>query len=94
MTKGYMSDASTHLITNIKECYGKVLAQPKSITDILLEGRYVDWDRFDLKTWNSKLDYVKAVLNTTSATKDIGNRLICSVGIVNEKPAQWALASV
>ena len=27
-------------MTNIKECYGKVLAQPKSIIELMQEGQY------------------------------------------------------
>ena len=40
MAKGHMSGASTHPMTNIKECYDKVLAQSKSIADLMQEGQY------------------------------------------------------
>ena len=39
MTKDPMSGAITHLMTNIKECYDKVLAQSQTITELLLEGQ-------------------------------------------------------
>ena len=38
MTKGHMSGVSTHLMTNITECYAKVLAQSTSITELTQEG--------------------------------------------------------
>ena len=49
MTKDPMSGVITHLMTNIKECDDKVLAQSKIITELMLEGPYVDWNRFDIK---------------------------------------------
>ena len=52
-------------------------AQFKPITELLLEGQYVDWKHFDIKKINSRLDYIKAVLNTTNATNNIGNMIIC-----------------
>jgi hypothetical protein len=64
-------------MTNIKECYEKVLAQSKSITDLLLEGPHVDWKQIDVTKFTFRLDYIKAVLNTTNATKDIGNMIMC-----------------
>ena len=72
-----MSGVSTHLMTNIKECYDKVLAQSQTITELLLEGQHADWTHFDMKKCSSKFDSFKAVLSTTSATKDMGNMLIC-----------------
>ena len=42
ITKDSMSGVSTHLMTNIKECYEKVLAQPQAITELLLQGQDVD----------------------------------------------------
>ena len=59
MTKGPYFGVSTHLMTNITECYGKVWALSKSITDLLFEGQYVDWKHFDIKRWSSKRDSVK-----------------------------------
>ena len=50
MTNDHMSGASAHLMTNIKECYAKVLAQSQAITELLLEGQVVDWKDFVLKS--------------------------------------------
>ena len=71
-----MSGVIAHLMTNIKECYDKVLAQSQTIAELLLEGQHVDWKDFDLKKFNSRLDYIKAVLSTTIFIKDIGKRII------------------
>ena len=43
MSKGRMSGRIAHPVNNIKECYGKVLAQSQTGTALLLEGQYVDW---------------------------------------------------
>ena len=40
MAKGRMSGVSTHPMTNIRERYDKVLAQPKSATGLMPEGQY------------------------------------------------------
>ena len=72
-----MSGVSTHLMTNIKECYDKVLAQSQAIAELLLEGQHADWQHFDMKKFISRLDYMKGVLNTTNATKGIGNIIVC-----------------
>ena len=63
-------------MTSIQECYDKVLAQSKSITEHMLEGQYVDEKHVYIKTWSSNLDSITVVLNTTNTTKDIGNRII------------------
>ncbi len=68
MTKSPVPGASTHLMTNIKKCYDNVLAQSTSITELLLEGRYVDWKHCDIKKFSSKVDSTKVVLNRTNAT--------------------------
>ena len=77
LTKFPMSGVSTHLMTNLKECYDNVLAQSKSITELLVEGQAVDWKHFDISKFDSRLNSISAVLNTTSATKDIGNMIVC-----------------
>ena len=64
VTKDPMYGASTHLMTNIEECYDKVLAQSKSITELLLEGQYVDWKHCDIKEFSYRLDYIKACAKT------------------------------
>ena len=38
MAKGHMSGVSTHPMSNIEECYDKVLAQSKSITELTQKG--------------------------------------------------------
>ena len=38
----------------------------------MLDDQSVDWNHFDIKRWSSKLKYIKAVLNATNATNDIG----------------------
>ena len=65
-----MSGVSTDLMTNIKECYDKVLVQSKRITELLLEGQYVDWKHFDINMLSSRLDYIKS-------PKAIGNIIMC-----------------
>ena len=74
MTNVIMSGVSTHLMTNIRECYDKV---SQTITELLLEGQNVVWKHFGMKKCSSRLDSVKAVLNTTNATKDNCNMIIC-----------------
>ena len=54
-----------------------MLAQSKSIAELFPEGPYADWEQFDIKAFNSRLDYIKAVVNATNATKDIGNMITC-----------------
>ena len=49
MTNDPMSCLSTHLMTQIKECYDKVAAQSQAIAELLLEGQLNDWQDFDLK---------------------------------------------
>ena len=77
MTHDPMSGVSAHLVTNIKECYDKVLAQSQTITELLLEGKHAGCQHFDMKKFSSRLDSIKAVLNKTNATKDIGNISPC-----------------
>ena len=77
MANDPMSGVSTQLMTNIKECYAKVLAQSQTITELLLEGQYVDLQHFDVNKFSPRLDSIKAVLNTTKCTKGIGNMNIC-----------------
>ena len=73
-----MSGVSAHLMTNNnKECYDKVLSQSQTITELLMDGHYVDWKGFDLKKCSPRLEYIKVVLNTTKCTKDIGNSIMC-----------------
>ncbi len=72
-----MSGVSTHPMTNIKECYAKLLAQSKRITELLLQCQYADWMHFDINQFKSRLDYMKAMTNRTNATKDMGNMTIC-----------------
>ena len=60
-----MSGVGTHLMTNITECYDKVLAQPQTINEFLMEGQDVDWKDFDLEKFSSRLDSIKVVLSTT-----------------------------
>ena len=79
-------------MTNIKEFSDKVLAQSKNITELSQEGQGVDWKQFDIKRFSARLDSIKVVLNTTNATKDIGNIIICLVGTGNGKSDQWTLA--
>ena len=81
MTNDPMSGVSTHLTTNIKECYAKVLAQSHTITELLLEGQYVDWKDLDLNKFRSRLDSIKVVLKTTKCTKDIGKRLSAELAL-------------
>ena len=77
MTKDPMSGVTPQLMANIKDCYGKVQAQSKVITELLLEGQEVEWEDFDIKEWDPKLSTIKAVLSTTKHTKDIGKGVIC-----------------
>ena len=72
-----MYGKSTHPMRSMKECYDKVLAQFKSITELVMEGQDVDRNHFDISHWSGKLDYIKVVLNTTNATKDVGNMITC-----------------
>ena len=76
MAKGPMSGALAHLMANTKECYDNVLAQSESTTELMLEGREVDWNHFDIKKWSSERDYDKAVLHATNATNGIGNLIL------------------
>ena len=55
----------------------QVLAQPQAITELLLDGRDIDWKDFGINNLGSRLDSIKAVLNTAKFTKDIGNMIIC-----------------
>ena len=61
---------------HIKEYYDKVLAQSHTIAKMLLEGQYADWKHLHL---NKDIDstLIKAVLNTTNCTKDVGTMIIC-----------------
>ena len=77
MTNDPMSGVSAHTMTNNQECYNKVLANIKTITELLLEGQYIDGKGLDLKKFSSRLGSINAVLNTTTCTKDIGKRIIC-----------------
>jgi hypothetical protein len=43
----------------------------------MISGTAIDWEDFDIKVWQHKLDTIKAVLTQTNLTKDIGNRIIC-----------------
>ena len=72
-----MSGVSTCRTTNTKEFDDKMMAQSQAITELLLEGQYINWKDFDFNKFNSRLDSIKAVLNTTTCTKDIGNMIIC-----------------
>ena len=77
MTKDPMSGVSTHLVTNAKGCYDKVQAQSQIIIEVLISGTQTDWEDFDIKVWQHKLDTIKAVLTQTNLTKDIGKRFMC-----------------
>ena len=76
MTNDLMSGVITHLMTSIKE-YMIICWPSQTIAELLLEGQDVDWNHFDINKFNSRLDSIKAVLNTAKCTKDIGNRSIC-----------------
>ena len=77
MSKDPMTGVTTHLMNNIKGCYDKVQAQSQIITEVLISGTETDWEDFDIKVWQHKLDTIKAVLTQTNLTKDIGKRIIC-----------------
>jgi hypothetical protein len=77
MSKDPMTGVTTHIMTNIKGCSDKVQAQSKIITEVLISGTETDWEDFDMKVWQHKLDTIKAVLTQTNLTKDIGNMIIC-----------------
>ena len=49
----------------------------QAIAELLLDGQTADWKHFDINKLNSKLNPIKAALNTATATKDIGNMIIC-----------------
>ena len=66
-----MSVVSTHLMTNIKGCYDKMLARSQTITQLLLEGQHVDWQHLNMNRFTCRIDYIKVVPNTTNATQDI-----------------------
>ena len=82
MTNDPMSGVITHLMTNIKEmlllmCWHSPRPSPSCCWRAnMLIGMTVA-----LKNFRSRLDSIKAVLNTTKPTKDIGNRIICCVGM-------------
>jgi hypothetical protein len=76
MSKDPMTGVTTHLMNTIKGCYDKLQAQPQIITEVLTSGTQIDWDDFDIKVWQHKLDTTKAVLTQTNLTKDIGKRII------------------
>ena len=76
MSKDPMAGVTTHLMTNIKGCYDKVQAPSQIITDVLISGTETDWEDFDIKVRQHKLDTIKAVLTQTNLTKDIGKRII------------------
>ena len=77
MSKDPMIGVTTHLVNNIKGCYDKVHAPSQIITEVLISGTQTDWEDFDIKVWQHKLDTIKAVLTQTNLTKDIGKRIIC-----------------
>ena len=68
MSKDPMSGVITHLMTNIKECYDKVLAQSQTIAELLLDGPDIEWKQCDINKSSSRLDSIKVVLNTTKCT--------------------------
>ena len=75
-THAPMSGVTTNLMTNLKECSQQVLAQSQSITELLLEGTYVDWINFDFHKLTSRLDSINVALIATNATQVICNMII------------------
>ncbi len=60
MTNDPKSSVTTQLMTNMKECYQHALAQPQTITELLMEGKCVDCINFDINKFTSRLEYIKA----------------------------------
>ena len=77
-----MSSMATQLMTNKNECYQHALAQSDIITELLLEGHCVDCINVGINKFTSRLEYVKAALSTTAATKTL------ALGLY----AEWAWA--
>ncbi|MFM7985746.1 MAG: hypothetical protein ACKPKO_41175, partial [Candidatus Fonsibacter sp.] len=65
------------MTTSSHERYANVLEQSKSIAELLLECQGVDWKDFDMNKFVVILEYIKSMLNTTNATNDISNIIIC-----------------
>ena len=60
MTNDYMSGVSAHLMTNIKACYDKVLAQSTSITKLFDAGPVGCLEAlFNISKSSARLDYIK-----------------------------------